>query len=214
MPLLPKLLRKINRLASGKIDFKDFTLQVTSAALNYFPFQRSLRRSAFPIQDVECRKIVAHDRAAYSKFVLENASAAMRRKNSFPEYVPVEGNDSDALLYIAKYEGRVVGNIYLLRRFPLDGVVYWEVNALAVLKPFQGKGIASKLLLTVLSANKQSGRLFYLVVDSQNLKALNLYRKIGFRQDAFRLAQCRRAGKLTYGPLQQILFPQEGSAKV
>ena len=58
------------------------------------------------------------------------------------------------------------------------------ISGLAVLKNLQGLGIGEKLLTAAISSIMKDGKnVLCLNVENSNFRAINLYRKLGFRED-------------------------------
>ncbi len=94
-----------------------------------------------------------------------------------------EINSPDSLLFVAEYQGRVVG--YIGTRVLGGG--YSEIRVLAVEPNHRRKGIATRLLEKALRALYYRGaKKVYLEVRRSNTPALALYRKAGFQQNGLR----------------------------
>jgi ribosomal protein S18 acetylase RimI-like enzyme len=86
-------------------------------------------------------------------------------------------------------EGQIVGNITVSRASP--GSRRWIISNVAVASAYRGRGIAQALMDAAIELVREwQGLAISLQVRSDNLPALHIYRKLGFR-DAFGTAYLR-----------------------
>jgi len=83
--------------------------------------------------------------------------------------------------YLGYYEGELVGIITY-------SIIYEraEINYICVREEFQGKQIGSKLMEEVLNQIKNECDSISLEVASDNITAINLYKKYGFKEVSIR----------------------------
>jgi ribosomal-protein-alanine N-acetyltransferase len=60
------------------------------------------------------------------------------------------------------------------------------ISMIAVREEYRSKGFGTMLLKQLINENKNTCRLFYLMVDVENSGAIKLYKSIGFRIDGIR----------------------------
>lgn len=84
-----------------------------------------------------------------------------------------------AFNYKFKLNGNIAG--YCFCSFCLDNL---HINNFCIDKTYQNKGNGLKFLKILIKEAKNNGvRILTLEVDTNNLKALSLYKKIGFKKD-------------------------------
>lgn len=80
--------------------------------------------------------------------------------------------------YVMKDNGKILG--YISLTFDFEVV---EIMNFCVKKEYQGRGIGYQLLNNVLNLIKQEGAIrSILEVRSKNLRAINLYKKLGYKE--------------------------------
>ena len=96
-------------------------------------------------------------------------------------YINQIENSCDSIMLVAKEDGKIVGDA-VLNRFPRRMKHRGELG-ISVLKAYWNKGIGSQLLLEIINfANENSFEIIDLQVRSDNLAAIHLYEKFGFRK--------------------------------
>jgi ribosomal protein S18 acetylase RimI-like enzyme len=96
---------------------------------------------------------------------------------------PTVSPDITSTCFVAVRNGRVIGNVELVRRpakyYPHDG--YW-LNSLNVRITYRGMGIGQELSKRVIARSLEEGsRELSLIVREDNHRAVGLYRKLGFQ---------------------------------
>lgn len=95
------------------------------------------------------------------------------------------GKEGNAI-YVAEYEGNVVGFVSFRRAFKNDLLVLKKVEVLhitdiSVMPDFRGKGIGTYLIEKVKDyADKKGIKYLKLVVFSENQGAVRFYKRVGF----------------------------------
>lgn len=85
---------------------------------------------------------------------------------------------SDSLLYVLKKDGQIVASCSVDTSF---GSNY--LFALAVDQTFQGQGLGSHLVRSILNdLSGRNGQVCQIVVEAQNIGALRLYERLGFKR--------------------------------
>ena len=116
--------------------------------------------------------------------------------------------------YVWEHSGRVVGNVTISR--PTGHQRRWQISNVAVLKEYQGRGIARRLMEAAIAQILQrGGHVAYLFVRENNPAALHLYRSLGFSQldrttDLRLDSSLRSAGTGELDRLR-LLRPEEGA---
>ncbi len=104
-------------------------------------------------------------------------------KNPYSDYYLkrlLNGNLAD-LSFIAELNNQPVGYVIARREFKENEII-GHVIAIAVHPDFRGRGIGKRLMETVLQEFKKLGvKKVYLEVRVNNLPALRLYEKLGFK---------------------------------
>lgn len=90
----------------------------------------------------------------------------------------VKGND---LRFVARMDGTIIAHVKILPKKSIHEHIA-EITSLIVDKEFRKQGIGIKLMKFTLSKLPKKIRIVTLAVDSKNKKAINLYKKIGFKQ--------------------------------
>ena len=97
------------------------------------------------------------------------------------EYINQIENSCDAIMLIAKENGKIVGDASL-SRLPRRMKHRGDLGV-SVLKECWNKGIGSQLLLEIINfAKENSFEVIDLQVRSDNLSAIHLYEKFGFKK--------------------------------
>ena len=96
-------------------------------------------------------------------------------------YISQIENSSDEIMLVAKENAKVVGNASL-SRLPRR-MKHRGKFSVSVLKEYWNKGIGSQLLLEIIKfAKENSFEVIDLQVRSDNLSAIHLYEKFGFKK--------------------------------
>ena len=96
-------------------------------------------------------------------------------------YIRQIENSCDAIMLVAKENGKIVGNASL-SRLPRRMKHRGELS-ISVLKEFWNKGIGSQLLFEIINfAKENSFGVIDLQVRSDNMSAIHLYEKFGFKK--------------------------------
>lgn len=96
-------------------------------------------------------------------------------------YISQTENSCDDIMLIAKEDGKIVGNANL-SRLPRRMKHRGEFS-ISVQKEYWNKGIGSHLLLEIIQfAKENSFEVIDLQVRSDNLSAIHLYKKFGFKK--------------------------------
>ena len=90
-------------------------------------------------------------------------------------------NTNQNYIYIAYQEDIIVGYCFVSK--VLDEI---ELLRIAVLKDFRGKGCGEDILHKVLSYFKDGCKTCFLEVSVDNLSAISLYQKVGFKNISIR----------------------------
>jgi len=178
-----KFYRKVKSCFKGEITFSDFSRDCFSHLLNLFRFQRRLRRRFFPINKVIFGLRPDQDLAKYKdfldKYLSLSTEAGLANCNLANEFI-----SPDRLHFAAKFKESIIVSVHLVKRFTYEGSEFWELSGLAVLKEYQGLGIAEHLIKTAIAdLGAESGRVIYLTVENGNYRAVNLYHKLCFKED-------------------------------
>ena len=84
----------------------------------------------------------------------------------------------DSLLYVLKQEGQIVASCSVDTSFGSN-----HLFALAVDQVFQGQGLGSHLVRSILNdLSGRNGQVCQIVVEAQNIGALRLYERLGFKR--------------------------------
>jgi ribosomal-protein-alanine N-acetyltransferase len=91
---------------------------------------------------------------------------------------------------VAEIEGKVIGLVsWAMKGLPRHGLI--ELDRIAVLPEFRGKGISKKLFDAVelnakpfFESNKGKLRKLFLFTHEDNLRAISFYKKMGMQEDA------------------------------
>jgi GNAT superfamily N-acetyltransferase len=181
-----KCLDKIKLLFKKEIDLKDFMLDSASHLLNLSRLQRRLRRKVFPLERITCNSFSPSDNQAYQRFIYSYSAYARvkKRKNKDAEDPLVSFRlNSNNLFYVARYKDSIVGVVWLGYKGLLEDYSLWHLSGLAILKNYQGFGVATKLTLAAIDALEDKRKIVFLRVDNKNFRAINFYKKLGFSQD-------------------------------
>jgi ribosomal protein S18 acetylase RimI-like enzyme len=82
--------------------------------------------------------------------------------------------------FIVKKNGELIGHIKLFnKKSPHNHII--ELTSLIIKKEERGKGIAKQLIEYSIKKNKNN-KMFVLAVDTKNKKAIELYKKMGFKK--------------------------------
>ncbi len=96
-------------------------------------------------------------------------------------YIASIEHSRDGIMLVAKEDGRIVGNA-TLNRFPRR-MSHRGDFSVAVIKEYWNRGIGTRLLEKILEfAKENSFEIIDLQVRSDNLYAIHLYEKFGFRK--------------------------------
>lgn len=101
-----------------------------------------------------------------------------------PEKILTMVNDPGAVLLIAEAEGNLAG--YIVMRFgSYHADVPVEIETLYIQDSFSGRGIGSALLTRArgIAEARTGNRTVWLIVNSQNEKAISFYRSRGMTQE-------------------------------
>jgi len=83
--------------------------------------------------------------------------------------------------FVWEDDGRIAGNVTISR--PTGHPKRWQISNVAVLKDYQGRGIARQLLeKAIAQVLQRGGQAVYLFVRQNNAPALHLYRSLGFSE--------------------------------
>ena len=184
--ILSKCVHKITLLCKGQIDLQDVMLDAWSYLFNLSRLQRRLRRKVFPIGEVICDSYRPSDQEAHQRFIYRySAYARMKKKRREGVNDPLASCNLDEknLFYVARYRDAIIGAVYLGYKCPMEGYSLWHLSGLAILKDYQGLGIATKLTAAVIEASGSKRKMVFLRVDPKNFRAIRLYKKLGFRED-------------------------------
>ncbi|MEN2995286.1 MAG: ribosomal protein S18-alanine N-acetyltransferase [Thermodesulfovibrio sp.] len=83
----------------------------------------------------------------------------------------------NTIFKVAEFDGEIAG--YIVLRKILDEA---ELLSIAVKPELRRKGIATKLIKNILDEIKDSVKCCFLEVRVSNIKAINLYEKLGFKK--------------------------------
>lgn len=84
----------------------------------------------------------------------------------------------DSLLYVLKKDGQIVASCSVDTTFDSN-----YLFALAVDQAFQGQGLGSHLVSSILNdLSGRNGQVCQIVVEAQNTGALRLYERLGFKR--------------------------------
>lgn len=183
MSWIPDLLRKAKLFINGEIDLNDLRLDAVSYASNFTRAQRSYRRSRFPLEKLICGPITEDDRVAYEMFI-ERHSRDFRKgidSDYFPDLIRTIGPEH--LYYVARFEGKIIGSVRMHCACKAEGMRFWFVSEVYVLREFHGKGIGERLINLIIAKANGSLDVPYLSVNGGHFKAISLYKKLGFREE-------------------------------
>ena len=160
----------------------------------------------FPLDRVTCRLIFKDDSERYLRFIC--CYSTYGRRNA-AEYLKIQrfNDNPQNLHFVAQYLQEIIASVYLINRFSMDSIEFWELSSLMVLKQFQGYGIAAKLTHTVIESVENGKRMIYLSVDPENYRGIKLYTKLNFEEDEELLAQCIKLKNINNGK-NMVLFLQ------
>jgi ribosomal protein S18 acetylase RimI-like enzyme len=175
--LFNRILINLALLAQGKIKVRDIPPKIVNRVFNYSRWARHTKRSRFAINDVIFRTSEGNDETRYREFInnyFKRNAAEAENKIPIPKY------NGEAFCYVALCRNRIVGKVEF-RKAPLDIARIWQISGLSVLEDFRGYGIGEELLKRGISAINKNSPTVFLDVNKDNIRALKLYRKLGFK---------------------------------
>jgi len=93
-----------------------------------------------------------------------------------------EMNNENAYYYVVEKDNKVIGYAGLWKILD-EG----HITNVAVSKKFQGQGLGTSLLKKLIEKTEKSGiKSFTLEVRKSNTKAINIYKRLGFKEVGFR----------------------------
>ncbi len=92
-----------------------------------------------------------------------------------------ESENRQSIFTVAEIDNEIIG--YIVVKIILDEA---EILSLAIKPSFRRKGIASTLLKDVIFKLKDIVKICYLEVRISNVEAINLYKKLGFKEYGIR----------------------------
>ena len=94
-------------------------------------------------------------------------------------------------IFIAEVDGKIIGYVMFVKKVETPLKLKYDyalITDLYVKPEYRGKGIGKKLLLTVLEYLKREGvKYVEITVWANNIKAINLYKKLGFKEYSIRM---------------------------
>ncbi|MFC1631821.1 GNAT family N-acetyltransferase [Candidatus Omnitrophota bacterium] len=102
------------------------------------------------------------------------ANSAQRQTRSIPTSSP------EFVFYVAVYKGRIIGNIGS-RLVVANDLTVWHMSGIGVLHELRGYGVGQGLLKSIIPVLEQRNCPIWLSARKGNAKAINLYKKMGFR---------------------------------
>ena len=180
--IFKKLYHKLRLIHQQEFGFADLGIEPASHLLNFTQLQRASRRKTCPIAKPACGPVFLEDEK-YKHFLLKH-SFVLRRSSGQKTLVFPAHLSANCFYYAASFKDEIIGGVGLCCRDQKLGMKFWLISGLVVLRSFQGRGIGEKLVQAVCSQLPVGDNLVYLSVDPDNFRAQNLYKKLGFRQDA------------------------------
>ena len=101
----------------------------------------------------------------------------------------------EAICLVAEEDGHVVGICDVHSKRPGSEVAHIGMLGIAIIKGYRGKGIGKALLQGMFKACKGHFEILTLEVFSNNTKAYELYRKVGFRENGKLDKSIKRNGR-------------------
>ena len=175
--LFSRILVNLSLLLQGKMRISKIPPKIINRAFNYSRLARHIKRDRFAIHEVIFRAIEQNDESNYCEF-FNHSSNEITPTAERKTFIPKSNNEY--LCYIALYRNKIVGKVEL-RKTLSDADSIWRVGGLSILRDFRGFGIGEELLKEAISAIPENNPAIFLGLDKDNLRALKLYRKLGFR---------------------------------
>ncbi len=106
---------------------------------------------------------------------------AYTKRSDIKRYINWLYNVDKNGIFIAKKSEQIVGFIFFCHNWwdRIYGEI-GEIHELAVIPEFQGKGIGKALIQQAIGSMRRYHDIFGLWVGEKNIKAMNLYKKLGF----------------------------------
>jgi ribosomal protein S18 acetylase RimI-like enzyme len=138
---------------------------------------RHAKRSKFAIDDVIFRTFEENDNTLYYEFIndyFKRNIAEAENNTHIPKC------SSEAFCYLALYRNKIIGKVEL-RKILCDIAGAWQIAGLSLLPDLRGYGIGEELLKKGISTIEVNNPTLVLDVNKDNIRAIKLYRKLGFR---------------------------------
>lgn len=182
MSIIGKLYDKVKLFIREGVDLNDIRLDAMSYAVNFSRNQRCRRRKLFSIEKLICGPITGDDRATYRRFLSRHS--LWFRKSIDEEYFSelIRTLSSERLYHVARFEREIIGSVRMHCTCTMEGMRFWFISEVYVLREFHGKGIGERLIRSIIARASGTGDVLYLTVNRQHFKAANLYKKIGFHE--------------------------------
>lgn len=187
MLILKKLHTKLILISKQEFGLRDLGLEIISHIVNFSKPQRYLRRKKFPIEKVICNSINGDDYAQYHKFLTQYSFSFRKNPNQNLHSPPILNSNPKNLYYVARLKNEIIACVNMCYINKQQGINFWFISGLCVLRNFQGRGVGERLVKSIcsdVSAISVENSVIYLGVDQLNFRAQNLYKKLGFREDA------------------------------
>ena len=175
--LFYRILGNISLLLQGKITLRQIPPKIINCTFNYCRLARHVKRSKFAIEGVVFRALEENDGVRYREFIEHYLKRSITGAVNKP-HIPECG--SQAFCYIALYQNKIVGKVEL-RRVACDNTGAWQVAGLSISEDLRGLGIGEQLLKSGITAIGENNPTLVLDVNKENIRAIKLYRKLGFR---------------------------------
>jgi len=175
---------KLNLLKTGQINLIDLFQEVKSYLINFFPFQRQLRKKRFIIRNISYRRVIKEDFNAFKKFLCDYSASYRKsflsKENNNPFYKWDNIDSEKDILYGIFLEDNLLGIVRLQNLFGKNGFNFWLISGLNIAKRYRGLGLGEGLIYFILSKFKSDKQILFLTVGRANYRAVNLYKKVGF----------------------------------
>lgn len=104
-------------------------------------------------------------------------------KEAEEEYIRSQINNPHSVMFVAKLDGRIVGDINFTAS-PRERMQHRGEIGIAVIQEVWGMGIGTKLMEAALdfAKNTAHAEIVHLEVRSDNFRAIHLYEKFGFQK--------------------------------
>jgi len=178
-----KIYYNLSLLIKRKIGLKDIPRKIFKQIYN-FRIIRNLKKNRFPINEVSCVSIAHEDKGKFQKFLDMLHFQGFRMQDGGDEIIEnfVDRLSPEFFCYVAKYKDEILGGICLNKAWKEFGIDDLVISSFTVIEKYRCYGIGEKLLISIISAIKDKAGIS-LRTHKFNSRAINLYKKLGFRRN-------------------------------